>query len=250
MSKCREPSIHVLELEMTKLGKPLMLRPVLIVDEDDVTLVDTAYPGQFVQLQEAIAVTGVPFNRLNRIIITHQDWDHVGLMKEIIESSGPIEIYAHSLEKPYLEGTLPYIKTTPEKIAARLQTIPAGTRDETARMFAAIPTFGVTQMVEDGQVLPLHGGIRIIHTPGHTPGHISLYIQAKRVLIPGDELRVDAGRLVGPAPEHTPDMALAMQSMPKLLDFDIDSVICFHGGLYETNVSEAIRQLASNWPPA
>jgi glyoxylase-like metal-dependent hydrolase (beta-lactamase superfamily II) len=247
MTKLGKPSIHILGLEMTKLGKPLTLRPVLIVDEDDVTLVDTGYPGQFDQLRQEIAKAGVPFSRLSRIIITHQDWDHVGLMKEIIDTAGPIEIYAHRLEKPYLEGTLPYIKTTPDRVAARLQTIPAESREEAARMFAAIPTFAVSRTVEDGDVLPFCGGIRVIYTPGHTPGHISLYFQANRVLVPGDELRVDdQGQLVGPAPEHTPDMTTAMSSMKKLLGLDIDYVVCFHGGRCETDVAGAIRKLAAS----
>ena len=49
-------------------------------------------------------------------------------------------------------------------------------------------TVGVDRIVEDGEELPFCGGITVIHTPGHTPGHICLYIGQNKTLIAGDAL--------------------------------------------------------------
>jgi len=83
-------------------------------------------------------------------------------------------------------------------------------------------------------------------TPGHTPGHVCLYIKSHRLLIAGDQLRVEDGFLVGPAEMYTPDMPTALKSLTKLADFDIDSVICYHGGLYGPNASSRIAELANS----
>lgn len=238
-----DTTVKILSLYMDKLGTPMTLRPVLLVDGDGATLVDSGYPLQFAQFKEAIAEAGVSLSQLRRIIITHSDWDHIGLVADILRARPNLAVYAHSLEKPYLEGALPPFKLTPERIKARLATVPAANRAECAAMFAAIPTFAVTHVLADG-LLSFHGGLRIIHTPGHTPGHISVYVQEKRLLIPGDLLRVVDGELVGPAPEYTPDMALAKKSLARLTIYGIDQVICFHGGPYATDVAARIRELA------
>jgi glyoxylase-like metal-dependent hydrolase (beta-lactamase superfamily II) len=242
--------IKLLDLEMawapTAAGGPITLHPVLIMANDGVTLVDTAFPGQFEQLKLAMADAGVTLQQLNRVVLTHQDWDHVGSMGEIINAcSGNLEIYAHPLEKPYLEGTLPYIKISPEKNAERLQSLPKERREQAAAMLAAVPTFRVNHTLEDGDVLPFHGGMRVVHTPGHTPGHISLYLEADCGLIPGDELRVENGKIVGPQPEYTQNMAQALQSMKKLIDFKVNHLYCFHGGHYAGEISPCIRELAN-----
>lgn len=236
--------VKPLSLYLDKLGTPTTLRPTVLVDGDGATLVDSGYPLQFAQFREALAAAGVDLGQLRRVILTHSDWDHIGLMADLIAACPGLAVYAHALEKPYLEGTLPAFKLTPERIAARLATVPAATRDECAAMFAAIPTFTVTNTLADGDLLPLHGGLQIIHTPGHTPGHICVYVQAKRLLLPGDALRVVDGQLVGPAPEYTPDMDEARRSLAKLTGLAIDQVISVHGGPYTGGVAARIRELA------
>ncbi len=111
--------------------------------------------------------------RLNKIIITHQDHDHVGSLSEVMNGSDhKIEVYAHELTKPYIQGEEPLIKTG--------FTIP-GTR--------------VDHTISDGQILPFCGGISVIFTPGHTPDHISLYHHSTKTLITGDALTADQGQL-------------------------------------------------------
>lgn len=106
------------------------------------------------------------------------------------------------------------------------------------------PTAPVNRMVRDCEELPLVGGIIVIHTPGHTPGHTSLYHMPSKTLIAADALNVIDGRLVGPDPATTFDLALARLSLQKISHFDIRNMICYHGGLFTNNPNQRIRELA------
>lgn len=134
---------------------------------------------------------------------------------------------------------------SPEKIAARLASLPAEVRETAAVMFASIPTVIITHTLTDGDKLPFHGGIEVIHTPGHTPGHVCLYAASHHLLIAGDQLRLEDAQLVGPAEIHTPDMTTALHSLKKLANYDIDRVICYHGGISEAKASIRIAELAN-----
>ncbi|MHB1654485.1 MAG: MBL fold metallo-hydrolase [Desulfitobacteriaceae bacterium] len=222
-----------------------MIYPVLLWDEDGATLVDTGFPGKFAQLKQAVEEADVPFDRIRRVIITHQDWDHIGNLPEIVREGNGVEIYTHVAEKPYIEGTLPLIKMSPERIAARLNALPPALRAEGEALFARKLTVRVDRVLQDGEILPYHGGIEILHTPGHTPGHICLFLLAHRLLIAGDQLRVEEGDLQGPAEMHTPDMPLARQSLKKLTGRDIAQIICYHGGVYGLNAVARLNKLAA-----
>ncbi|WP_425060081.1 putative metallo-hydrolase YflN [Sporomusa carbonis] len=236
----------ILTLDVNNFGTTSRIHPVLIWDGDGATLVDAGYPGQFEPLRKAVEQEDVPFTHIRRVIITHQDWDHIGTLPDILRTLGSkVEIYAHSQEKPYLEGSIPYIKTTPERIAARLRSLPENMRAKAAAVFAGIPTARVHRTIADGEILPFHGGLQVIHTPGHTPGHVCLLLKSHRLLIAGDQLRVEQGFLVGPAEEYTPDMVTALASLKKLVGMDIDGVSCYHGGFFGPNASERIAELAA-----
>ena len=85
----------------------------------------------------------------------------------------------------------------------------------------------------------------MIHTPGHTPGHLSLFVKKAKLLIAGDELRVEEGELVGPNESATPDMESANASLRKLTDYDIDRVLCYHGGYFGRGASATIEELSA-----
>ena len=235
--------IQMLDVRVT--FQPMSVNPVVIRDGDAVTLVDTTFPGQFPALEQALAAVGLTPAQVKRVVITHQDLDHLGVMKEMIAArGGDLDVYAHVVERDYIEGTKPWAKLTPEGLARRLEALPPEQRQQRAAMYAAMPNFKVTHPVADGDLLPFGGGIRVIHTPGHTPGHISLWLERERTLIPGDELLVVNGQLTGPAAEHTLDMAEALRSMRKLFGLPVERVLSFHGGRYEGAVPERIRELA------
>ena len=186
---------------------------------------------------------GVPFTQLNKIIITHQDFDHIGGLKELLMDH-KIEVISHQEEKPYIEGEKRLIKMTPERLAKMFESLPESQREvEEARFLESLRS-NVQQVVNDGDLLPYCGGITVIHTSGHTPGHICLYLNESKTLITGDALNVAEGQLVGPNPIHTADMELAKASLRKLTGYDIKTVICYHGGVYKDNVNQRLKELA------
>lgn len=87
------------------------------------------------------------------------------------------------------------------------------------------------------------GGIEIIETPGHMPGHISIYIKESRTLIAGDALVIEDNKLTIANPQYTLDMGEAKKSINKLLNYDIDKIICYHGGVYQTDIKDALENI-------
>lgn len=217
------------------------LCPTLIRDEENTILVDAGMPGQLDQIRVAMEELGVPFANLKAIIITHQDLDHIAGIPDIRNNlTHDIDIYAHELDKPYIEGTFPLLKGDRTKIGEEAwNRMPAALQF----LYTHTPTSPVTHTLEDNQELPYCGGIRIITTPGHTDGHICLYLKQNKTLIAGDAMVCVNGQLQGPMPPATLNMNVAMESLKKLRDFDIEKVICYHGGLCSTNVKEQIEEL-------
>ncbi|EJQ12664.1 hypothetical protein IE3_03073 [Bacillus cereus BAG3X2-1] len=186
-------------------------------------LIDTGFPGQIEDIQVEMERVGVSFDKLKVLILTHQDIDHIGSLPEILQSIGSnIKVYAHELDKPYIEGELPLLKD------AQVQNPPKGK---------------VSDTLIDGQELPYCGGIRILHTPGHTPGHISLYLKQSKTLVAGDSMYSVNGMLGGIHAQTTLDIKEARNSLKKYLNLEINSVVCYHGGLSKGDINAQIQKL-------
>ncbi|HEX3033014.1 MAG TPA: MBL fold metallo-hydrolase [Bacillota bacterium] len=239
--------VEMLEIAATIMGRPTVIYPVLIWDNDTVILVDAGYPGQLAKFEEAFANVDVPFSRLNKVIITHQDIDHIGSLASMVAAAPQqIEVLAHAEEKPYIQGDKPLVKVTPEVIERMNSQLSALSEEQRKAIISALkhpPQAKVNRTLADGEELPYCGGIVVLHTPGHTPGHICLYLKKSKVLITGDAMNIADGQLVGPAPQHSLDPTLGMQSLKKLAVVDIDKVVCYHGGLYQDNPQQRIAQL-------
>lgn len=197
-----------------------IIHPVLLWDQDMAVLIDTGFPGQIEDIRATMDKVGVSLDKLKAVILTHQDMDHIGSLPEILQECGHhVRIYAHELDKPYIQGELPLLKD------GHLENPPKGRVDDT---------------LSDGQELPFCGGITVIHTPGHTPGHISLYVKQSKMLVAGDSLYSVNGILGGIHAPTTLDMNAARLSLKRYVDLDIESVVCYHGGLSNRNVHEQI----------
>lgn len=210
--------VEMLELEY----HGMIIFPTLIWDEEMTILIDAAFPEQFKDLSMAVAKSGMSIGKVNAVILTHQDLDHIGSLPELLNSSErPIQVYAHELDQPYIQGDFPLLKD------GHIENPPKANVDFT---------------LTDGQLLPYCGGIQVIHTPGHTPGHISLYLIQSKVLIAGDSLYSINGRLGGIHAPTSLDFKEAQLSLKKYLDLEIESVICYHGGLSRGNIHEQLRE--------
>ncbi len=239
--------VEALELTMDFLGGPSAIHPTLVWDEQDAILIDTGMPGQLEAIREACRRAGVPLERLTRVILTHQDIDHIGGLPELLRAVGhDVEVLAHALDRPYIEGEKTPIKMDPGRMAERLKGLPAEQRAQVEAVIKDPPHAPVDRTVEDGEVLPYCGGITVIHTPGHTPGHLSLYLQRSRTLVCGDALVSEGGRLLGPRPTVTPDMDEAVRSLAKLTPLDVSTAITYHGGVVDRDVARSLAELAGS----
>jgi glyoxylase-like metal-dependent hydrolase (beta-lactamase superfamily II) len=219
--------IAILELPVKILGnRDSVFHPILLWDDRDVILVDTGYPGLLPIIQREMGLAGVAFERLTKVILTHQHYDHLGGLPEILSASEHhIEVLAHAQDKPYIEGDKPLLKYDPSN--------------------GLPPKAIVDTVIQDNEVLPFLGGLSVIHTPGHTPGHISLYHENSKTLITGDATIADGGKLLGPVEMFTSDMDLAWKSLAKFIKYDVKTALCFHGGICN-NFNQQIRSLLTD----
>lgn len=211
--------VEMLQLEFQEF----IIHPILLWDDEMVVLIDTGFPGQFEDIQVEMERVGIPVDKLKVVILTHQDIDHIGSLPELLQRCGSnIKVYAHELDKPYIEGELPLLKD------GNVENPPKGK---------------VSNTVIDGQELPYCGGIQILHTPGHTPGHISLYLKQSKTLIAGDSMYSVNGKLGGIHAPTTLNVKEAQQSLKRYSNLDIESVVCYHGGLSKENIKIQIQNL-------
>lgn len=241
--------VETIEIATNFRGRPEVYHLTLIWDNDRAVLVDTGIPNQLSVIKEAMMKVGIPFDNLSKIIITHQDLDHIGGLPEILNFfPQKIDVLATSEEKPYIQGDQRLLKVTPEFVNQISSLIPAEISEERRKailnVFNNPPKAKVDQIIADGDEIPMFGGLIVIHTPGHTPGHISLYHKQSKTLIAGDALIIEEGRLV--ETDNCVDADLAKKSLKKFLPYDIQTLICYHGGIFKDNVNQSIFDLANS----
>lgn len=241
--------VEMLELTANVMGQVNKVHPVLLTDGNEALLVDTGFPGQWELLQQSITEAGSDLSSISKIIMTHHDIDHIGNLRTLVKSSDhKTEVLAHEQEKPYIQGDLPPCKASRAENQENNESfkhLSPEQRQAILKVFQnfKIFTVPVDRTLQDGEVLPFGGGITIIHTPGHTPGHICLYLSRSKVLISGDALAVQNGCLVpGPAGLNL-DTELARRSLGKLADLDVSFVICYHGGLYTNDTGKCLGEI-------
>lgn len=220
------PNAEMLEIK----GENGVLYPVLTWDDREIVLIDTGFPGQIELFREAIEMAGFSLWNITKVILTHQDMDHIGCAKLLAELGA--EMLAHEAEAPYIQGD-----RTAVKLAAMEERLPEMTPEERAfyeRLKAGAPRFftHIDTPLKDGQTLDFCGGITVIHTPGHTPGHIALRLNGSGIIVAGDAASMEGGALTGANPQYTQDTQKAQASFEKLLALRPSAVVCYHGGLY------------------
>lgn len=236
----------MLSLTYTAGSNTMVIHPVVIYDNNQTVLVDTGMPGSRDSILNQINQAGISDRALDTIILTHQDIDHIGGLPEfLLETDVRPRVIAHEDDAPYIEGVRPLIKMTPERRELLLGSLPTQKSEQFERVFSADSEANISLCVKDGQILPVAGGLKVIHTPGHTPGHLSLYHLPSQTLIAGDAMVIQEGKLQGPNPVMTPDMNTALESLVKFKNLPVQNIICYHGGLLNQDVEAQISKLTS-----
>jgi len=223
-------NVAVLSLPYPMPGSKAKIHPVLTWDDINLVLIDTGFPQQGELFLKAIADAGHDPSKLTHIIITHQDLDHVGSMQELRKAVPGVKVLAHKDEAPYLDGRM-----TPAKLAPMVDKYDSLSPEEKEGVNQAKEMYKNLQVkfdqeLQDKDVLPICGGIEVVHTPGHTPGHITLFLQQSRIMVTGDGANVTDGQISGPNPVHTLDMELATKSLCKIKEYPLAGIVAYHGG--------------------
>jgi glyoxylase-like metal-dependent hydrolase (beta-lactamase superfamily II) len=241
-------NVEMLEISMNMLGVESKIFPTIIWDDNNMILFDAGLPGAIKTIKDEITKAGLSFDKINEIIVTHTDIDHIGGIPDIQgELDHKVYVLAHKDDKLFIEGEKKLNKITPERMAQlqeKIMNLPEDQGKEMLEMLQNPPKANVDKLLDDGTELPYCGGIVVIHTPGHTPGHICLYLKKSKILIAGDLLNIVDGELIGPYPHNTPDMEAAINSIKKFSNYDIEKIVCYHSGLYTSNPNKRLHELA------
>jgi len=189
--------------------------------------------------------------RPNAILLTHGHFDHVGALEELAQE-WDVPIYAHELELPYLDGRASYPPPDP--------TVGGGMMATLSRFYPRGP-IDVSKWLHpypNGRV-PTMPGWKLLHTPGHTPGHVSFWNPQTRVLIAGDAfittnqesafaVLMQSPEIHGPPMYYTTDWENARVSVRKLAALEPEVVVTGHGpAMRGPEMREALHKLARDF---
>jgi glyoxylase-like metal-dependent hydrolase (beta-lactamase superfamily II) len=186
------------------------------------------------------------------IILTHGHFDHVGAVKDLVDE-WKVPVYAHQLELPYLTGHEKYPPPDPS-VGGGLMAVMSPLYPRTSADLSG----KVQTLPADGSV-PTLPGWRYIHTPGHAPGHVSLYREEDKVLLPGDAfcttkqesflaVAKQSPELHGPPAYYTPDWDAARSSVEELAKLCPTTIAPGHGlPMSGAEVGGQLQKLAINF---
>jgi glyoxylase-like metal-dependent hydrolase (beta-lactamase superfamily II) len=173
---------------------PFYIGPVnvYLIAEEPLTLIDTGPKTKeaLAALKEGLRKARLRVSDVRRIVLTHAHEDHCGLAKQLRDEAKDAEVLVHGWETGHRAGRLEYDEhralleragVPPEEVAAMRRMY------EGVRQYAdALEDHEHAELVDDDEIKFEKGALRVVHTPGHTPGSCSFLREADRTIIAGD----------------------------------------------------------------
>lgn len=204
-------------------------------DDGELVLIDAGFPNHETAIFDALTALGRRPEDLSHIVFTHAHPDHIGSAAAILARTGA-KTWMHPLDVPISESGGPFRPMTPsprlpQQIGFRIFWRP----DED------IAPVRIDQHIQHGETLPLAGGLEVIHTPGHSAGHVSLLWRGDRLLIVGDV----GSNVVGLSdPLGFEDRELGRASQRKLASLRFEAAAFGHGRAIPR---DAMRRVRKGW---
>ena len=207
----------------------------LLVSGGELTLIDAGLDSDADRIISQLREVELNIHKLKMILLTHAHGDHVGCVRKLVSLSGA-HVIAHRDEVPYIEKT----KSLPSHsfMGRMLNWL-------SDRIVFRQSGLSVDKVVDDGDEIDVVGGLTAVHTPGHTPGSLSLYNPGLGVLFCGDALfnihpvtRKPGLQL--PLPLVSVDNEQARASVERMSQLEVSILCCGHG---EPILSGAVEQI-------
>jgi len=172
-----------------RIDSMLPMYQYLIVEPDSLVLIDTGLMGNQKRIINNIKKVGFGPEVLKMILITHSDGDHYGALSEMEKvTSARVGASAIEAESIRTGGVSREMKVAGlQRIFFNLFSKIVAQNPKNAR---------IDDILEPGQVLPILGGLSVLDTSGHTPGHLSFFSESEKILFAGDSIVVQKSKLV------------------------------------------------------
>lgn len=212
-----------------------------LIKEEPLTLIDVGpkTPAASTALREKLAQNGVKFSDIQRIVLTHAHEDHCGLAKQVRDEAKNAEILIHEWETGHLFGRLAHEEHrqlmmrsgVPERVFSEMQSL----YEEISLLTDSLEESDLKPLRDDMELEFGSGSLRVLHTPGHTPGSCSFVREADRTLICGDCVlkRITPNPILAPDPvdptKRFPSLAEYLVSLARLRSFSPTLAYGGHG---------------------
>jgi len=200
----------------------VVANPYLILDADGLTVIDAGLPRSDKKILAYAAGLGKTPQDIKRIVITHWDFDHVGGLAALKAATGA-RTHTSQIEADAIVIGKPSRQIKPAGFSLRRMLF------SILSPFFKLKPFHVDEILTEGKTLPVLGGLRVIETPGHTPGHLSFFAPSAGVLFCGDSMVSENGMLLGSRPGITWDEIKARESERKQAALGATIVCSGHG---------------------
>jgi glyoxylase-like metal-dependent hydrolase (beta-lactamase superfamily II) len=211
-----------------------------------ITVVDCGFSAYFEQLPAALSELGRPLDAVAAVVLTHYHSDHVGSAERIRVEAGATTFAPAGDAAGVESGKVPMLPGLVSSLwrPRMMRYMTHAVRSGGAKQ---IPV-GEVESYGDGDVLDVPGGLRAVHTPGHTGGHCSLLAEDKGVLFAGDALTTASFLTGETAPRVHPfneDAQRARDSLSRVEGLAARVVVVGHGGPFKGTPAEAVERARS-----
>ena len=210
----------------------------LIRDGEACTLIDTGLrTGESRQALDAgLRAAGTSADRIAHILVTHIHPDHFGLAGELRARSGA-EVVIHRLEVALMEPRYARAEDLVLDVGRWLDVNGVPSSEADFLKTASLAAREFVSLVEPDTLLEgaerlsvVGGGLRVVWTPGHSPGHCCFYWPERRLLFSGDHLLPDISPNIGLHPQSSANpLSDYLAALDTVAALEVDLVLPAHG---------------------